>query len=404
MARMQGYNPTPGPQNINKYPFVGNAYKTFGEQVGFLYDPYSDSYKKDPRAVQKQLEAEGLGPEKPPGMMESLLPVAGVAGALYAGKHIGQKIPDYLSSAGDKITGMFSGGGAAPVAADGAATAATQGVSATAPYGTIAGPGGEAVGTMGAPPEAATGMFAPGSALSTGLGVAGVGLGAYGAYEGIKSGDPLTSGLGGAGIAGGLNALGVSLGPVGWGAMIAAPIALSMLGLNKPSIKEQVKKRWGNLAEKSDPNTQSYAQQYMQYLDSDQAKSDAKLNFSEMKKSGQLKAEDVWGGYGMFKTFGSDWLGKYTEDQRRQISQELLNQNLVDSKKGDIVVTDSKKAKDIASQVLGGQSSTQQPTGMMEPQQAAIPQATPVQRPIANPNQTQPTGFFNPDSKRRYKE
>jgi hypothetical protein len=367
MAQMKGYSPAPGPQNPGKYPFVGNSYKTYGEQVGFLYDPYSDSYKKDPREVQKQLEREGLGPPKPPGMFESLAPIAGTAGALYLGKHLGQKIPGYLEGAGDKISGMFSGGGgAAPVAADGAATAVTQGVSATAPYGTIAGPGGEAIGTMGAPAEGA-GMFAPGSALSTGLGAAGVGLGAYGAYQGIKEGNPLTSGLGGAGIAGGLNALGVGLGPAGWAAMIAAPVALSMLGLNKPSVKEQVKKRWSSLAEKSDPNTQSYAQQYMSYLDSDQQKEDSKLNFSEMKESGQLKAEDVWGGYGMFKTFGSDWLGKYTEDQRRQISQALLDANLVDSKKGDIVVNNAPKAKEIADQVLGiKKPEEEKPLGMFQ--------------------------------------
>ena len=38
----------------------------------------------------------------------------------------------------------------------------------------------------------------------------------------------------------------------------------------------------------------------------------------------------------MYEKFGNDWLGKYTEDQRRAIAQEVINQGAAKQVKGDV--------------------------------------------------------------------
>ena len=78
-----------------------------------------------------------------------------------------------------------------------------------------------------AAPEATTLSNFAGSATPY-LGGAGAALGAYGAYKGIKGKDPLTAGLGGAGMGAGLGAMGLALGPVGWAAMIGAPLVAAL--------------------------------------------------------------------------------------------------------------------------------------------------------------------------------
>ena len=95
MARID-YNPAPGVQQPEKYQFVGNNYKRFGEQPGYIYFPWSDQYYIDPKAVQKQYEDQGLvdKPKSPPGLGEQILPIAASAGALYAGKEIGTGLVD----------------------------------------------------------------------------------------------------------------------------------------------------------------------------------------------------------------------------------------------------------------------------------------------------------------------
>jgi len=63
------------------------------------------------------------------------------------------------------------------------------------------------------------------------------------------------------------------------------------------------------------------------------------------KKAG-LDANDLTGVYGNLKTFGPDW-AKISEDQRKKITQELINADLYKSKKGEVEITDENKAKEI---------------------------------------------------------
>lgn len=202
-----------GPQQPEKYPFVGRNYKQYGEVPGYIYDPYSDKYRRDALAERKYLQEHGaLPPDAPtPSLGQQLLPIGAGALAMGGGQALGKALPDAIGSIGK---GLFSmgGGGAAPVAAD-----ITQGAG---------GAGAFEGATAGA--SAAPGMFSLsgiGSAGNVMLPIAGT-IGAYdtlmhggsfkparGALEGAASGAAIGSYFGpegalvGAGI-GGLVGLG----------------------------------------------------------------------------------------------------------------------------------------------------------------------------------------------------
>lgn len=349
------YNPNPGPITPEKYAGmpVGPNYYKYGEQAGFVYDPYSDKYRRDPKVAKQYYESQGLiEPEpKTPSLTDTILPIAGTAGAIYGAQAIA---PELVSGAKDIL------GGAKGLLGFGEQATKTLGTGVTDAVGSAgqslaSNEAANAAWNAGA--DAATGNAGGGLLSLEGIGSSGNAIlpiaGAYGAYDLLKRDvGPGRGALQGA-------ASGAAIGSYfsAPGAVIGAGVG-GLLGLGKsffdnPSTKELQRDRWGNLAQSSNPVTSSYAKQYLEYLDSDQAKEDAKLNFSEMKESGQLTPEDVWGGHGMFTTFGDDWLGKYSEQQRRDISQRMLDEGLIDSKKGDLVVTNSKRAKEIAAEVSG---------------------------------------------------
>lgn len=238
------------------------------------------------------------------------------------------------------LLGGGTGGAVASQLGGSSALAATPAANAAWNAGATAAGGG-----LGAPatPTLLGAKAVPASAggigLLPGLGiVAGVGLGGKAAYDMIKGKKPNTAGRVVLGMAtGGLSEVANKF-------------------LNRKTTKEYQKEKWGNLAKASDAPTADYAKQYLNYLNSDRAKEDAKYEntFDGKKAAGKLAAEDVWGGEGIFKTFGSDWLGKYNENQRRDISQALIDNDLLGSSKGDITVKDANKAKEIASSIFGG--------------------------------------------------
>lgn len=181
----------PGAQMPHKYVRTGPNYARFGEQAGYLYFPQTDSYYIDPKAVQKQYEDQGIV-DKPPGLAETLLPVAAGGAALYGGRAIGDALPDLFKGA----KGLIGLGGdkAAGAATDAvtSATTATAGANAGAafPVGTAAN-GGTLMsdGTI----AAQGGLFDLGSGGLLGEGsmplgnyVPGV-VGAYGMYDLLKN-------------------------------------------------------------------------------------------------------------------------------------------------------------------------------------------------------------------------
>lgn len=146
------YKPTSqGPQQPNKYPIPpGEKYQYWGEQPGFIYDPYRDAYMPDKTAANNYYQGAGLLPPgrprqqgqdgktyeqqadgswieikaEKPGLIDQVAPLAVAATAVEGGKQIGANVIPGLFSSG----GMFSSG-AAPVA--GAAAAPTASTAAT---------------------------------------------------------------------------------------------------------------------------------------------------------------------------------------------------------------------------------------------------------------------------------
>lgn len=138
---------------------------------------------------------------------------------------------------------------------------------------------------------------------------------------------------------------------------------LSTFGLNElalpflahESTKELEAKKWKGIANSTDPANAAYGKQYQQYLASPQAKIDATgpNTFDAKKAAGTLKPEDVWGGAGLVNDIPG-WLTKYTGDQRKNISQQLLDSNLITSDHGDLELTDIDKANALAQGALSG--------------------------------------------------
>lgn len=205
-----GYNPTPGPKNPSKYPFTGQAYNHFGEQSGYVYDPYSDSYKPDPKVQQGYYEASGLAQPEPkkPGMLESVAPIAAAGGALALGTGFGRDPGAFISGITDTVGGWFGSGGGSPVQAAQASqatapvaqAAAQTGGSAFSGIADMLGFGGSGAGTeisttpLGGSSLPTLGLegasvAAPGPFSLGGFGAAGnaylPALGALGAYQTI---------------------------------------------------------------------------------------------------------------------------------------------------------------------------------------------------------------------------
>ena len=74
--------------------------------------------------------------------------------------------------------------------------------------------------------------------------------------------------------------------------------------------------------------------------------------FEASRDESLMTPEQVWGGTGMFETFGNDWLGKYGEEDRRAISQGLIDQGLIDEKKGGIYIKDQEAARKLAAELV----------------------------------------------------
>lgn len=255
--------------------------------------------------------------------------LAGALGGLAGTRYLMDKVPAFFSSGGAEV-------------------AAPEIISATRTGGAAVS-GGSATGGGFAGGGAATQAGAPtvlGNAGSMGVAplaaIAGATyLGSEAAYDMAKGRKPGTPGR-------------VVLG------MATGGLSEAFNALNRKTTKDFQKERWNEVAGSNDAATQNYGKQYQDYLGSEQQGIDAQYpnTFDGKKEAGTLGAEDVWGGYGMFKTYGNDWLNKYSEDDRRNISQALIDNDLITSNKGDIVVRDENRARELASQVLGGQAQT----------------------------------------------
>lgn len=92
--------------------------------------------------------------------------------------------------------------------------------------------------------------------------------------------------------------------------------------------------------------------------------------FDEYKSAG-LDPKDLTGVYGNIKTFGPDW-AHLSQDQREQVTQGLIGANLYDSHKGEVVITDPEKAKQIYSTIVKAPTGVARAPAPQQQQQAVV--------------------------------
>jgi len=215
-------------------------------------------------------------------------------------------------------------------------------------------------------PPVEGGMFAPGSSLGNALGGAGVALGSYGAYKGIKEKNPLAAGLGGLGIAGGLNTLGLALGPLAFAGVAGVPAAAALI--NKMGDKDRWKEEYSRkkkLVEEGiipesmlgEAPTAGRSKEQLVALEEQKIAQGQYGNpeFAKTRDVSALKPQDIWGFSVAPETLGKDYMAA-SEQQRLAYNQKLLEEGLVKEAKGQISYTDPKRAKEIWAQVTGTQS------------------------------------------------
>lgn len=339
----------PGPKYPDRYDTVGPNYDKWGEQEGYTYDPATDKYKPN----QPQTGA----PQQQGGKTNA-------AGLIGLGKH-----------ALDAI-------GSAAIMTEAEKAAALEGLMA----GPVAAPveGGVVIGPT-ASPVSLSGIGGAGNVILPAAG-------AIGAYDLLrrdfkKNGAGYLRGVG-QGAASGA-ALGSFFGPPGAaiGGGIGGLVGLGKVAFGHKSTKDYQAERRKALIDKGVTGYADYANQAMlgdeeywklhegQRQNSAGARTDIPDDFTGYDTEGKfghkgrwyneayattgdmkyLKPEDVWGQEGMFTTFGDDWLGKYSEDERRRISQRLLDEGLLESNKGDIIIhsRNQDRARQLRDEVLG---------------------------------------------------
>ena len=81
--------------------------------------------------------------------------------------------------------------------------------------------------------------------------------------------------------------------------------------------------------------------------------------FAQSRNEADLRPEDIWGYSAFGEAFGNDWLGKYSEDQRRQIAQKALDRGQVREKTGTIDLGDLEGLKAFASTLPAAPAKTE---------------------------------------------
>ena len=167
------------------------------------------------------------------------------------------------------------------------------------------------------------------------------------------------------------------------------------------STKGRQEERTGQLLQQSDdPNWQNYvASMRMQQIKEgpkDKTKPFFKgqyATFNEYKKAG-LQADDLTGVYGNMDAFKPDYAEKaglpnwanLSFEQRKAVTQRLINEDMYSSKKGDIVIGDKEKARRIYEDMAKTNF------GISQPQSKLITPAVPVKGQVVR---TSPGMYMN---------
>lgn len=298
--------------------------------TGYVYDPVMSQMKgrpvlfNNPKTALERKREEEKAIKEANDPINQLAPVAGTVGGLWAA---------------NKIAGMGSGAAAAETGA--AASGGASATGAAAAEGAFVGPQLPGFGT-GVLSNAGSMGFGPMAAIagSTYLG----GEAAYDMLKGRKPGTP------------GRVILGMATGGL-------SEVANKFLG--HESTRDHARKNTSRLQGmgEDDGNWQSYVAGMREQYNSapvDPSKPFAGKygSWNEYKSAG-LEANDLTGVYGNLSTFGPEWASLSQEDRIR-VTQSLIDNDLYDSKKGEVIITDPEKAREIYSTVLGREKSEEE--------------------------------------------
>jgi len=358
-----------------------------------LYDPFLSGQRGRPvlfnnnkaeyDTQQKAISDQKKAQENASNPINQLAPLAGSIGGLYLANQVSNMgattaAPEVLTPLVVEAPAVAAAAPAAPAAlAPSVPTMMTPGLSGSATGQAAYNSAANASTAAAAAPTAATNTLAYQNGF-TGANIASGIAAVKGTYDTIKGfdngGEGMRSGLttAGAGIGGliggpiGAGAGAVAGNIVGYGLQgdgIKNDIALGLmtggsglllkkLGLLTPrqTTRQKAQENTVKLLKqnKDDPVYQSYVKAMRQQ--SNQAPPDPSkpfagkyANFTEYKKAG-LEAGDLTGVFGNIKTFGKEWTGLDFEKQK-QATQALINADLYDSKKGEVIIKDEAKAK-----------------------------------------------------------
>lgn len=244
------------------------------------------------------------------------------------------------------LGGIFDSAKTATDAAAAAGSTATNTASNVAP---------EILSTQRLPSDPAAGgggLLEVGSTGGNILGGAGVALGGYNAFEGIKNKNPLQAGLGGGGVVLGLNQLGYTLGPWGIAAALAAPTVASLI--NKMGDRDRWKEEQSRAQKLADSGVTGWSQYVAaqpkltrgRSIDELAAIEQAKAaqgqysneTFARSRNEADLRPEDIVGYSTFGEKYGNDWFGKFSDAQRKEIADAALKAGAVREAKGQISI------------------------------------------------------------------
>lgn len=308
---------TPGAQQPQKYPTTGPNYAAWGEQSGWAYSPYTDSYHPDKKKYEEYMYSSGQAerPKGPPSLLDTVAPVAAVGGAYALSK-----------GAGEGLSGLFSLGGEEAAKTAVVETAKTS-APAAAEAGGLAMP---AFGSVGVLPMAAI-------AGATYLG----GKSAYDMLQGNK--DNSLQGKAGRGI------LGMATGGI---SEMVRPAFMH------ESTRDHAQKNTQGLMGigQDDARYQSYVKGMREQFNSaPTGKAFGQYDTWNEAKAAGLQADGLTGVYGNIKAYGPAWAG-LTFDQQKAVTQLNINDGLYDSKKGEVILTNDQKAQENLAKVVKPQT------------------------------------------------
>jgi len=150
-------------------------------------------------------------------------------------------------------------------------------------------------------------------------------------------------------------AMGSYFGP--WGAAIGAGLGLALGGANELFDTNRYKTEGNRLQKLIDegvnipdylrgPMTLRKGRSKEEIIAQEEAKVAAgqygNPQFARSRDEKDLRPEDIWGYSAFFKKYGNDWLGKFNEQQRRDIAQKALSAGAVKEHHGTIDIDWSK--------------------------------------------------------------